>query len=406
MAFVTPYTVAVSDDRLDRLRQKLELTEFPDELDGAGWDYGAPLADVKRLTAYWKDGFNWKKEEAEINKLPQFQTQIKVDGYEALRIHFIHQKSESSKAIPLLFVHGWPGNFLEVVKLLPLLAKQNGSKAPAFHVVAPSLPNYGFSDGVKKRGFALKQYAQTCHKLMLQLGYDQYVTQGGDWGSHITRVIGLLYPQHCKASHINYVRPAHAPAFTSSPLLALQHAVTPYTKYEKAALARTDWFAQEGCGYNEIQRTKPQTLSYGLADSPAALLAWIYEKLHDWTDAYPWTDDEILTWVSIYWFSTAGPAASTRIYYEVSHAADFHTSALGNYIPHVKLGLAYFPKDLSLPPKSWGRTLGPVVFERQHADGGHFAAHERPEALVGDLNAMFGRGGGAYGVIEGREGCS
>ena len=190
-------------------------------------------------------------------------------------------------------------------------------------------------------------------------------------------------------------------------MLALQHAVTPYTKYEKAALARTDWFAQEGCGYNEIQRTKPQTLNYGLADSPTALLAWIYEKLHDWTDAYPWTDDEILTWVSIYWFSTAGPAASTRIYYEVSHAADFSTSALGAYIPHVKLGLAYFPKDLSVPPKSWGRTLGPVVFERQHPDGGHFAAHERPEALVGDLNAMFGRGGGAYGVIEGKkEGCS
>lgn len=404
MASVTPYTVAVPNDRLERLRAKLELTEFPDELDGAGWDYGAPLADVKRLTAYWKDGFDWKKQETDINQLPQYQTQIKVDGYEALNIHFIHQKNENPKAIPLLFVHGWPGNFLEVVKLLPLLAKQTGGKAPAFDVVAPSLPNFGFSDGVKKRGFALRQYAETCHKLMLQLGYDRYVTQGGDWGSHITRVIGLQYPQHCKASHINYVRPAHAPAFASSPALALQHALTPYSEFEKTGLARTQWFVQEGSGYNEIQRTKPQTLGYGLADSPVALLAWIYEKLHDWTDDYPWTDDEILTWVSVYWFSTAGPAANTRIYYEVGHATDLDRSTLGEYIPHVKLGLAYFPKDLDIPPKLWGRTLGPVVFESQHADGGHFAAHERPEALVDDLHKMFGKGGGAYGVIEGREG--
>lgn len=184
----------------------------------------------------------------------------------------------------------------------------------------------------------------------------------------------------------------------------MQHALTPYSEFEKTGLARTQWFVQEGSGYNEIQRTKPQTLGYGLADSPVALLAWIYEKLHDWTDDYPWTDDEILTWVSIYWFSTAGPAANTRIYYEVGHATDLDRSTLGEYIPHVKLGLAYFPKDLDIPPKLWGRTLGPVVFESQHADGGHFAAHERPEALVDDLNKMFGKGGGAYGVIEGREG--
>lgn len=191
-----------------------------------------------------------------------------------------------------------------------------------------------------------------------------------------------------------------------SPVLALQHAVTPYSEFEKTGLARTQWFRQEGSGYNEIQRTKPQTLGYGLADSPVALLAWIYEKLHDWTDDYPWTDDEILTWVSIYYFSTAGPAASTRIYYEVGHATDSSRAALGEYVPHVKLGLAYFPKDLDVPPKSWGRALGPVVFESQHPDGGHFAAHERPEALVDDLNRMFGQGGGAFGAVKGKEGYS
>lgn len=224
-------------------------------------------------------------------------------------------------------------------------------------------------------------------------------------------VTNIQYPHFCEhayqkplASHINYIKPAHAPTFTHSPALALKHTLTPYSDYEKAGLARTQWFTQSGSGYNEIQRTKPQTLSYSLASSPAGLLAWIYEKLHDWTDAYPWTPDEILTWVSIYHFSRAGPGASAKIYYEVSHAEDATRAAIAAYVPRVKLGLGYFPGDLSVPPKSWGRTLGPVVFERQHVDGGHFAAHERPEALVGDLNGMFGKGGGAYGVVEGREG--
>ena len=184
--------------------------------------------------------------------------------------------------------------------------------------------------------------------------------------------------------------------------MAAQHAETPYSKAEKEGIARSEWFRKEGCGYNELQSTKPQTLGYSLHDSPVGLLAWIYEKLHDWTDSYPWTDDEILTWVSIYWFSTAGPAASARIYYETRHSNAVRI--FGKYIPHVKLGLSYFPKDLELPPRTWGRTLGPVVFEADHEDGGHFAAHERPEQLAQDLFAMFGKGGGAYGVVEGKSG--
>lgn len=403
MAPLTPYTVAVPDERLRNLQAKLELAEFPDELDAAGWDYGVPLADIKRLTAYWKGNFNWRNQEEEINKLPNFQTEIQIDGFDALKIHFIHQKSDTPNAIPLLFCHGWPGSFLEVVKLLPLLGNP-GKDVPAFHIVAPSLPNFGFSEGPKKRGFAMKQYAETCHKLMLQLGYGQYVTQGGDWGSHITRLMDLLYPQHVKASHINYVSPAKPPTFTNSPIAALQHAIIPYSESEKAGLARTEWFHKEGYGYNNEQSTKPQTVGYGLQDSPVACLAWIYEKLHDWSDEYPWTDDEILTWISIYWFSTTGPAASCRIYYEATHASEYSSAALREYIPHVKLGLSYFPKDLNVPPRAWGRMLGPVVFESVHEDGGHFAAHERPQVLAEDLFKMFGKGGGAYGVIKGKAG--
>ena len=208
------------------------------------------------------------------------------------------------------------------------------------------------------------------------------------------------------ASHINLVL-ARAPTFTKSPLLALQHAVTSYNHREQIGQARSAWFEREGYGYNQLQSTKPQTIGYALADSPVALLAWIYEKLHDWTDAYPWTDDEILTWVSIYWFSTAGPAASVRIYYEATHPepqSTVSTSTLREWIPHVRLGLAHFPREITVVPNSWGHTLGPVYYQSEHERGGHFAAWEMPEAIAGDLQKMFEKKGPCYGVVEDRDG--
>jgi pimeloyl-ACP methyl ester carboxylesterase len=235
---------------------------------------------------------------------------------------------------------------------------------------------------------------------MQQLGYTRYATQGGDWGFGVTRMMGALYPSHCLASHLNYVRVEDPPSFTSNPLLYLRHAVTAYTDQEKAGLRRTAWFRKEGYGYNLEQSTKPATLGFGLQDSPVALLAWIYEKLHDWTDAYPWTDDEVLEWVCIYQFSAAGPAASVRIYYENAHADPEFAGKTHEYNSRVKLGLSYFPMDLVVPPRLYGRKLGPVVFEKVHADGGHFAAHERPEELAGDLREMFGKEGGAGEVAE------
>ena len=215
--------------------------------------------------------------------------------------------------------------------------------------------------------------------------------------------MGLLYPTHVLASHINLVR-GHAPSFSSHPLLAIQHALTPYSQRDKAGRARSAWMIEEGSGYRWQQQTKPQTLGYALNDSPVGLLAWIYEKLHDWTDAYPWTDDEILTWVSIYYFSTAGPAATLRIYYEASHDKHFGRERTELYIPHVKLGQTYFPRELTVVPKTWGRTMGPIVFENEEEKGGHFAAWERPDCIVRDLRVMFGKGGGAYGVVKGSEG--
>lgn len=216
--------------------------------------------------------------------------------------------------------------------------------------------------------------------------------------------MGLLYPQRCLASHINMIR-ASAPSFTSHPVLALQHVVTPYTEREKRGLERTRWFLQEGSGYRMEQSTKPQTLGYSQADSPIGLLAWIYEKLHDWPDNYPWTDDEILTWVSIYLFSTAGPAASVRIYYEMSHG-DPETSRdkPQKWIGGVKLGIAHFPRELGVVPDTWARTLGPVVWESKHEEGGHFAAWEKPRAIAEDLWAMFGKRGPCAGIVKGAHG--
>ncbi|KAJ5115287.1 hypothetical protein NUU61_001046 [Penicillium alfredii] len=402
-----PYTISVPQDALDELKQRLALAKFPSQLESPEqdlWDYGVPVKEVQGLAKYWKDRFDWRKAETRLNELPNYQTQIEVAGFGVLDIHYIHQLSPNKNAIPLLFSHGWPGSFIEVTKLLPFL--KGGDDHPGFHVVAPSLPNFGFSSGVTRRGFGILQYAETFHKLMLKLGYEQYVTQGGDLGFWITRTLGLLYPEHCKASHVNMVV-ARPPQWSSNPLLALQHALIPYTDREKDGRQRSKWFDHEGFGYNMLQRTKPQTISAALADSPVALLAWIYEKLHDWTDSFPWTEDEILTWVSIYWFSVAGPAASVRVYYEGFHpdpVSGISYAQLTGYIPRVKLGLAHLPREISVVPTTWAAALGPVVWQSEHVQGGHFAAWEVPDVIVKDLRAMFSKGGPCYQIVLGRDG--
>lgn len=403
---IEPYKVHVSDTDLAKLKEKLLKMELPDELEGAEWDMGTPLADVRRLASVWRDEFDWRKSEYEINEIPQFRTTIQCKGFEPLDIHFVHQKSRVSRAIPILFCHGWPGSFLEVKKLLPLLTTSEPEKMPSFHVVAPSLPNFGFSSRTTKRGFGLEQYAETCHKLMLQLGYTQYVTQAGDWGFHITRTIGLLYPSHCRASHINGGE-AFAPTFLQHPVLWLQHLLDPYSAHERAGLEVTAFHHSHNIAYDLLQQTKPQTLAYALTDSPIALLAWLYEKLHDWTDDYPWTDDEILTWVSIYWHSTAGVGASLRIYYESNHAppnSPFHYNRTLYYIPKVQYGISHFPKDLTVLPSTWAATLGDVILQTRNPHGGHFAAVEHPEIIARDLRAMVGKGGKAYGCVKGLDG--
>lgn len=249
----------------------------------------------------------------------------------------------------------------------------------------------------------MPQHAEVCHKLMLALGYSEYVTQGGDLGYSVTRAMALQYPRSCKATHVNMAIPAE-PTLVEFPALYARLKATPLTPAEEAGIARSKWFQEEGSAYFKLQATKPQTIGYSMTDSPIGLLAWIYEKLHDWSDEYPWTDDEVLTWVSIYYFSIAGPAASQRIYYESVHDAEQKVRRYGKWIPDVKLGVARFPKELTLPPKLWYQTMGPLVFESEHESGGHFAAFERPDAIIDDLRTMFGKGGGAFGVVKGSSG--
>ncbi|KAJ9603644.1 hypothetical protein H2200_011830 [Cladophialophora chaetospira] len=406
---VKSYRISIASSHIEILNAKLDAAIFPDELDSAGWDLGAPLDDIQRLTKYWRHEFSWRKAEEKLNKLPHFRTSIQCNGYEALDIHFLHKKSDAKGAIPLLFVHGWPGNFLEATKIIDALSSSKDGQV-SFHVVAPSLPNYGFSQGTRKRGFSMEQYAETLHKLMLRLGYEQYVTQGGDWGWYVTRAISMLYPESCKATHFN-MDVGQPPSPSSNPWLYLSTQINPFcrlTPREKAGVARTAWFEEEGFGYNLLQSTKPQTLGYLLQDSPVGLLAWIYEKLHDWTDIYPWTDEEVCTWVSIYWFSTAGPAAAERIYYEIGRSGKWgermDRNKMWKWLPGVKIGYSHFPRDIHVLPSSSVRTVGNVVFEKDHPSGGHFAAWERPDDIVSDVREMFGRGGGASGVIKGKDG--
>ncbi|KAJ6486846.1 Alpha/Beta hydrolase protein [Mycena sanguinolenta] len=388
----TAFKISVPRESLE-LRKKLELTTFPDELPNSGWEYGVPLADVRRLVERWTNGYDWKKHESQLNsELPQFTRDIEVDGHGTLNIHYVHKKSDVAEAIPLLFVHGWPGSFLEARKLIPLLTK-GSDDFPAFHIVVLSIPGYGFSQAPTTREFKLPQYAEVATKLMISLGYNEFVTQGGDWGFPITGMIAQMYGEkHSKAWHTNMTIGTAPKSETPEPALSDR---------EKAGLERGSWFQKVGLGYARQQSTQPQTLGYSLADSPAGLLAWIYEKLVVWSDAYAWEDDEVLTWISIYWFSRSGPTASLRIYFE---ADVFVAFSVAGPRPTIPLGISRFPKDILVLPKSWTQGMGNIVFDEEHESGGHFAAYERPEELAGDLRKMFGKGGPAFGVVSGKSG--
>jgi pimeloyl-ACP methyl ester carboxylesterase len=272
---IRPYTIAVPDAGLEDLRERLGRTRWPYELEDVGNEMGAPLAAVKRIVTHWAETYDWRKAEAELNKLPHFTTVLQATGFEPLNVHFIHKPSSRADAIPLLFVHGWPGSFLEVTKILGPLTEPEDPSQPAFHVVAPSLAGYGFSEATKKRGFSVDQHGELFHNLMLRLGYDEYATQGGDWGFMITRAMGRRYaPKHLKAQHLNmdFYPP---PSLKRNPLSFIRtlvsSLVTGFSEREKKGFERSKWFKEEGNGYFNGMSCFP----------PLDLLFWVVS--YHWT---------------------------------------------------------------------------------------------------------------------------
>jgi microsomal epoxide hydrolase len=377
---IQPFRIQVSDETLADLRERLARTRLPDQLEDAGWDYGTELGYLKELVAYWRDKFDWRAQEVLLNFFPQFHTEI--DGQ---RVHFIHVRSAHPGAFPLVVTHGWPGSIFEFHKIIgPLVdpAAHGGDPRDAFDVVCPSIPGYGFSDPPRTRGWDAQRMAQTNAALMARLGYGRYGAQGGDWGAIISTQNALVDPAHCAAIHLNMVV-AFPPAGVADPMAGL-------SDVEKLGLADLAHFQKEETGYQQIQGTKPQTLGYGLTDSPAGLAAWIVEKFRTWSDCggdveTRFTKDELLTNVMIYWI-TGSITSSTRLYYETMKSGRFGPAQQRIETP---TGCAIFPKELYRAPRAWAERAFNVQQWTRMPRGGHFAALEEPGLLVEDVRSFF-----------------
>jgi len=376
---VRPFTIAVPEAVLDDLRERLRRTRFPSFVRDAGWDYGMNPEYQRELIDYWLHRYDWRAAEAALNTMPQYITS--VDGQE---LHFVHARGKGPNPFPLLFSHGWPGSFWEVSKIIgPLTdpAAYGGDPADAFDVVAPSLPGYGFSPDAGVRGVHNERIAGLFHRLMTDvLGYGRYGAQGGDWGSVITAWLARRFAGPVAGIHMNMLG---VRAFTGE-------GAPPLTAAEQQFLTEAGRWRDMETGYFQIQSTKPQTLAYGLTDSPSGLAAWIVEKFWRWSDCggdveRRFSKDDLLTNVMIYWVS-GSIGSSTRLYYENR----LHPLMLA---PGERLqtptGFARFAVEISRPPREW---VARACDLRQFSDfprGGHFAAMEEPELLVEDIRSFF-----------------
>ena len=380
---IEPFKIAIPDAAISDLRERLARTRWPDQPDDAGgWELGTDLAYLRELADYWRTRFDWRAQERMLNAFPQFRA---VVGDET--IHFIHARGNGPKPLPLVVTHGWPGSFAEMVKFIPLLAdpaSHGGDAADAFDVVVPSLPGYGFSSRPKQRGMSAFAIAALWKELMQGLGYPRFGAQGGDWGSAVSICLGFKHPTNLLGIHLNFI--------PSSFLPPLNPRERPLTPEEQAFLdVRSQWFDAEA-GYNRIQATKPQTLGYGLNDSPAGLAAWISEKFRSWTDCGGEIErrvskDELLTDISIYWF-TETISSSFRLYNEARAQPLRFQSGERVSVP---TALAKFPKEIPMPPRNYVERVFDVVQWTEMPRGGHFAALEEPQLLAEDVRRFFRR---------------
>lgn len=373
---VRPFEFRVDDAEVDALRRRLADTRWPDQLPDAGWEYGTELEYLQSLCAYWRDDFDWRAFEERVNRFEQYTTTI--DGQD---VHFYHVRSPSSAARPLLVSHGWPGSVVEFLDVLGPLsdpAAHGGDPADAFHVVAPSLPGYGFSGPTRERGYDVERIAATFATLMARLGYDRYFVQGGDWGGLIAALLGANHQDAVEAIHANmlFVSPS---SFDEPMALLDEEGMEDYRE--------TKELRRDETGYQEIQSTKPQTLAYGLTDSPAGLAAWIIEKFRTWSDCdgdveTSFSRDRLLENVSVYWL-TETINASMRLYYETDARAAIPDSV------DVPTGHARYPVEITKTPRAWAEEVYDVVYWNELPEGGHFAAMEVPELFVDDVRTFF-----------------
>jgi epoxide hydrolase len=357
---ITPFELAVPETKLDDLRARLARTRWPEAETVDDWSQGVPLGYLRDLCAYWAGDYDWRRVEAELNAIGQFRTEI--DG---LAIHFVHARSSDPDAFPLILTHGWPGS---VVEFLNVVAPLND----AFHLVIPSLPGYGFSDKPARAGWGTGRIAAAWAELMSRLGYERYGAQGGDWGAIVTTRLAVLDAEHVAGIHLNM------------PLVSPEdiRAAGEPTPAEQAALERFAEHRRWGTGYSKQQSTRPQTLGYGLVDSPVAQCAWIVEKFHVWTDENPLSYDRLLDNVMLYWLPAAG-ASSARLYWESFRDHDFTRIT-------VPTGISVFPREIFPVSRRWvERRFLDLRHYNELPRGGHFAAFEQPELFVDEVMTSF-----------------
>jgi pimeloyl-ACP methyl ester carboxylesterase len=370
---IQPFSINISPEALDDLKLRLKNTRWADEITYSGWNYGANLSYMKELTDYWLNKFDWRKIENEINAYPNF-----IDDIDGHKIHFMHIQGKGKKSIPLIITHGWPGSFLEMLKLIPLLTTDLGF---SFDLVIPSILGFGFSDKITHKGCNSAFVADLWHKLMNDLGYNKFGAQGGDIGSGISTWLSLKYPNNVIGLHLNYISGSYKPYLKEGEQLS-EEVIT----FQKT---QAYWSAKEG-GYAYMHSTKPITLAYGLNDSPTGLCAWIIEKFNGWSDNKGnveniFTRDELLANVTLYWL-TQTIHSSIRIYNENSKKPMVFGEK--DFIK-VPVGFAKFPKELPTPPRSYIEKGFNIQHWTEMPVGGHFAAMEQPNLLSKDITDFF-----------------
>ena len=373
---IIPFRCEISDEVLTDLKRRLSNTRLPDQLDGAGWDYGTELSYLDELCTYWRDTFDWRAAEARFNRFPQFTTEINGET-----VHFYHIRSPEPDALPLIITHGYPGSVAEFLDLLGPLsdpASHGGDPRDAFHVIAPSIPGYGFSGPTRHKGFSLGKAAEVNVRLMERLGYDRYVAHGGDFGSAISSAMAAHYPDRVIALHLNFI--LGKPADMANPMAGLNEQELKEMEWKR------NYDAHES-GYQAIQGTKPQTLAYGLTDSPAGLAAWIVEKFKTWSDCdgnveKSFSKDHLLENIMLYWV-TGTINSAMRLYYESIGPARTPDAEW----PFVTVPTAHarFPAEIRPTPRIWAEQMFNIVRWTKLPKGGHFAAFEQPELFLADL---------------------